>query len=170
MRDKGTASNDVRKETTCGIENIIKKQKYVYRSPSLSLSIPITAKLAVITGDSGTGKTLFATDIKTAKELGKQNEVKTNCDLSNTVVLLDEDDYTKFDYNTHKKLIILDKADPYVDANMAEFIKRSDNLFIIMSRAHNKYLGKLKVRFENLIELKGQQKNGVITITGFPAI
>lgn len=164
MGDKGTASNDVRKETTCGIENIIKNQKYVYESPTLSLCMDIYNKITIVTCDSGTGKTLVASRLKFAKELGKQNKVKTNCDLSNTIILLDEDDYVKFDYTTHKKLIILDKADTYVDADMAEFIKRSDNVFIIMSRAHNKYLRRLKVRPEQLIEIACDLVNDTVVV------
>lgn len=158
------------KKKPCGIENVIQDQKYIYKSPSLALRVAMYTNIVIVTGDSGTGKTLAASDIKRAKELGKQNEVKTNCDLSNTVVLLDEDDYAKFRCDEHGKLIIMDKADKYVTAEIAEFIKSSDNLFIIVSRAHNKYLGKLKVRLESLVEFSGKLVNGIVVIDGRTAI
>lgn len=158
------------KKKPCGIERIWQDQEYIYESSTLSLYVYMYCPLTVVIGASGTGKTFAASNIKTAKELGKQNEVKTNCDLSDTVVLMNKDDYDRFKCDEHNKLIIMDNADVYVNAEIAEFIKSSDNAFIIMSRANNKYLGRIKTRFEQLVEFTCKSVNGVAVIKSEAAL
>lgn len=96
-------------------------------APDLRVSIPIMSKNTIIEGDSGTGKTLMINKlhaIKNSKML--RSDTKSTVNFDDIIIVRNEYETGLVDMkNTKHKLILLDKADTYLDKHWVDFINKS---------------------------------------------
>ena len=102
-------------------------------APDLRVSIPIMSKNTIIEGDSGTGKTFMINKlhaIKNSKML--RSDTKSTVDFDDIIIVRNRYETGLVDMkNTKHKLILLDKADTYLDKHWVDFINKSKNKHLL---------------------------------------
>ena len=157
----------------------MKDIKLYYTDPDVSIKITLKSRISLVSGNSATGKSLFANKIKSAvDEMSVRSIIKTNIDLDKTVVVLDENDLNTI-YNKDKHLIIIDRFDKLawkrskdqynkLDTKLIDFINKSNNVFILMSRDG---APGLMITSDCLLIFENTESNsGVMTISSKSAI
>lgn len=134
-------------------------------APGLRVSIPIMSKNTIIEGDSGTGKTLMINklhDIKNSKML--RSDTKSTVDFDDIIVVRNKYETGLVDMkNTKHKLILLDKADTYLDKHWVDFINKSKNTFIIMTHGSGAAKNIMTTKNSCLI-VQSETKDGITNI------
>ena len=134
-------------------------------APGLRVSIPIMSKNTIIEGDSGTGKTLMINklhDIKNSKML--RSDTKSTVDFDDVIIVRNKYETGLVDMkNTKHKLILLDKADTYLDKHWVDFINKSKNTFIIMTRGSGASKNIMTTQNSCLI-VQSETKDGITNI------
>lgn len=134
-------------------------------APDLRVSIPIMSKNTIIEGDSGTGKTLMINklhDIKNSKML--RSDTKSTVDFDDIIIVRNRYETGLVDMkNTKHKLILLDKADTYLDKHWVDFINKSKNTFIIMTRGSGAAKNIMTTQNSCLI-VQSETKDGITNI------
>lgn len=141
------------------------------RTQGMYIKIPVLSKNTIIAGDSGSGKTFIVDKIsKAVNEKFIRTEIDSNIDFDNTIVIKNAAEAKLLNKkNTKNKLIILDRADMYLDRELVDFINNSKNTFIIMTRGLGvaKYI---RTMINSYLKLESHVENGFITIIGTPKI
>ena len=134
-------------------------------APGLRVSIPIRSKNTIIGGDSGTGRTLMINklhDIKNSKML--RSDTKSTVDFDDIIIVRNKYETGLVDMkNTKHKLILLDKADTYLDKHWVDFINKSKNTFIIMTRGSG-VAGNIIITLDSCLVLQSETKDGITNI------
>lgn len=134
-------------------------------APDLRVSIPIMSKNTIIEGDSGTGRTLMINklhDIKNSKML--RSDTKSTVDFDDIIIVRNKYETGLVDMkNTKHKLILLDKADTYLDKHWVDFINKSKNTFIIMTRGSGAAKNIMTTQNSCLI-VQSETKDGITNI------
>lgn len=134
-------------------------------APGLIVSIPIRSKNTIIEGDSGTGRTLMINklhDIKNSKIL--RSDTKSTVDFDDIIIVRNKYETGLVDKkNTKHKLILLDKADTYLDKHWVDFINKSKNTFIIMTRGSGAAKNIMTTQNSCLI-VQSETKDGITNI------
>ena len=134
-------------------------------APGLRVSIPIMSKNTIIEGDSGTGKTLMINklhDIKNSKML--RSDTKSTVDFDDIIIVRNKYETGLVDMkNTKHKLILLDKADTYLDKHWVDFINKSKNTFIIMTRGSGAAKNIMTTQNSCLV-VQSETKDGITNI------
>lgn len=134
-------------------------------APDLRVSIPIMSKNTIIEGDSGTGKTLMINklhDIKNSKML--RSDTKSTVDFDDIIIVRNKYETGLVDMkNTKHKLILLDKADTYLDKHWVDFINKSKNTFIIMTRGSGAAKNIMTTQNSCLV-VQSETKDGITNI------
>lgn len=134
-------------------------------APGLRVSIPIMSKNTIIEGDSGTGKTLMINklhDIKNSKML--RSDTKSTVDFDDIIIVRNKYETGLVDMkNTKHKLILLDKADTYLDKHWVDFINKSKNTFVIMTRGSGEAKNIMTTQNSCLI-VQSETKDGITNI------
>ena len=134
-------------------------------APDLRVSIPIMSKNTIIEGDSGTGKTLMINKlhaIKNSKML--KTKKKSTVDFDDIIIVRNRYETGLVDMkNTKHKLILLDKADTYLDKHWVDFINKSKNTFIIMTRGSGAAKNIMTTQNSCLI-VQSETKDGITNI------
>ena len=134
-------------------------------APDLRVSIPIMSKNTIIEGDSGTGKTLMINklhDVKNSKML--RSDTKSTVDFDDIIIVRNRYETGLVDMkNTKHKLILLDKADTYLDKHWVDFINKSKNTFIIMTRGSGAAKNIMTTQNSCLI-VQSETKDGITNI------
>ena len=134
-------------------------------APDLRVSIPIMSKNTIIEGDSGTGKTLMINklhDIKNSKML--RSDTKSTVDFDDIIIVRNKYETGLVDMkNTKHKLILLDKADTYLDKHWVDFINKSKNTFIIMTHGSGAAKNIMTTKNSCLV-IQSETKDGITNI------
>ena len=134
-------------------------------APDLRVSIPIMSKNTIIEGDSGTGKTLMINklhDVKNSKML--RSDTKSTVDFDDIIIVRNKYETGLVDMkNTKHKLILLDKADTYLDKHWVDFINKSKNTFVIMTRGSGAAKNIMTTQNSCLI-VQSETKDGITNI------
>lgn len=134
-------------------------------APDLRVSIPIMSKNTIIEGDSGTGKTFMINKlhaIKNSKML--RSDTKSTVDFDDIIIVRNRYETGLVDMkNTKHKLILLDKADTYLDKHWVDFINKSKNTFIIMTRGSDAAKNIMTTQNSCLI-VQSETKDGITNI------
>lgn len=139
------------------------------KAQTFEIYIPIYHKNTVIGGDSGTGKTYIVEKISSlVSEKALRNCVKSNIDFDNTIVIRNATEARTLDRkHLENKLIILDRADLYLNKSLVDFINKSKNTFIIMSRSSG-VSGDILSSINAHMILKTYKKDDFVSIVGEP--
>ena len=105
------------------------------KGQNFEIKIPIFFKNTIIRGNSGTGKTFFVNILHSlVSEETLRDSVKSNIDFDNTIVVRNKGDIKEIKDTDSNKIIVLDRADTYLNKKLVDFINNSNNTFIIMTR------------------------------------
>ncbi|MBR1455079.1 MAG: hypothetical protein IJ593_10635 [Lachnospiraceae bacterium] len=104
----------------------------------------------------------------TITEESLRDGVKTNYDLDKTYVCLGRNDIAGM-YSREKNLIFIDRFDTIaidsktheVNQKLIDFINKSNNIFVIMTRGT---ISGIKCRYSDIYELHSEKVNGIVKI------
>lgn len=143
------------------------------KSANFEINIPISYKTVIVHGDSATGKTYFVDKmLNYIHNPGFRDELKTNINIDDVEVVASIDVAEAFKQKFKKikdKLIILDRADIYLDEDWIDFINNSSNRFIVMTR-NSGIASEIECPISATLVFECHKKNGVVTIEGYPKL
>ena len=135
---------------------------YKFEEGNLSIELEIESGVTLISGDSSTGKTFICEQIKgVIIEKSLRHEVNCNFPLDDTIVISNEIEFKKAMKSTNK-LIFLDKVAMYDSPELADFINKRRNTFIVMYR---KMKNKFNILQREIKELNYKVENDKIKIS-----
>lgn len=136
------------------------------KGQNFEIKIPIFFKNTIIRGNSGTGKTFFVNILHSLiSEEALRDSVKSNIDFDNTIVVRNKSDIMEIKETDSNKIIVLDRADTYLNKKLVDFINNSKNTFIIMTRCDGAS-GDIDSTINAHLELKSSKTNGFTKILG----
>ena len=136
------------------------------KGQNFEIKIPIFFKNTIIRGNSGTGKTFFVNILHSlVSEETLRDSVKSNIDFDNTIVVRNKGDIKEIKDTDSNKIIVLDRADTYLNKKLVDFINNSNNTFIIMTRCDGAS-GEIDSTINAHLELKSIKTNGFTKILG----
>lgn len=128
--------------------------------PKLSFEVVLERKITILKGKSATGKTTFVDLIDEKVSKKRNSAIISLCSDSKIIVLRDRDDWRKVLSSNSGCIIISDEGNEVIETvEFAEYVKKSDNYFLFVSRSG--LLKNLTYSVDSIIEFKTETKGGV---------